>query len=188
MKFPLGGGGGRGRQSISSKPCASDCRLLLRSSLGCLQGLCMGALPRDSSSQVPGQLAGPRLFGDGGQKERPGSALGLSFPWDSDKREVRSHTLADCKLPWYDHRYRGLQDFSVPCAGRKIAVSGIDVLCYAPPPPCSALAGDFGTPGFAGEVGHTQSTSNVLSVVAFEDALVSRVGSALPTGTFVPGG
>ena len=33
--------------------------------------VCNGALPRDSSSQVPGQLAGPRLFGDGGQKERP---------------------------------------------------------------------------------------------------------------------
>ena len=53
--------------------------------------------------------------------------------------------------------------------------------------PCLALAGGFGTPDFAGEVGPPQSTSNVLSAVAFEDALVSRVGSALPTGTFVPG-
>ena len=52
----------------------------------------------------------------------------------------------------------------------------------------SALAVDFGIPGFAGEVGPTQSTSNALSAVAFEDALVSQVGSALPTVTFVPGG
>ena len=42
--------------------------------------VCEGALPRDSSSQVPGRLAGPRLFGDGGQKERPGSALAFVTP------------------------------------------------------------------------------------------------------------
>ena len=57
--------------------------------------VCEGALPRDSSSQVPGRLAGPRLFGDGGQKERPGSALALSLPQDCDKREVRSRLLAN---------------------------------------------------------------------------------------------
>ena len=46
----------------------------------------------------------------------------------------------------------------------------------------------FGTSGFAGEIGPTQSPSNALSAVALEDALVSRVGSDLPTGTFVLGG
>ena len=151
-------------------------------------GLCVGALPRDSSSQVPGRLAGPRHFGDRGQKECPGSALALSFPQGSDKREVRSRTLADCKLPHqYDHRYRGRQDFSVPCAGREISVGGRDVLCYVRFPR-SPLAGDFGATGFAGEVGPARSTSNVLSAVAFEDSLVSRIRSALPPGTPVPGG
>ena len=148
----------------------------------------MGALIRHSSSQVPGRLAGPRLFGDGGQKERPGSALALLLSRDSDKRgEVRSRTLTDCKLPWYDHRYRGRQGFSVPCAGREVSVGGRDVLCCVHSPR-SALAGGFGTPGFAGEAGSTQLPSNVLSAVAFEGALVSRVGSTLPTGTVVPGG
>ena len=60
-------------------------------------------------------------------------------------------------------------------------------MCYVCSP-CSALAGEYGTPGFAGEVGPTQSTLNALSAMAFEDTLVPRVGSALPTSTFVPGG
>ena len=53
--------------------------------------------------------------------------------------------------------------------------------------PCSALAGGFGSPGIAGEVGSSQSPSNALSAVAFEDALVSRVGFSLPPGASVPG-
>ena len=112
---------------------------------------------------------------------------------DGDEQEVRSRPLVDCKLPRFDHRYRGRQDFSVPCAGRDISVGGRDVLYYvrAPPPhppPHSALAGGFGTPGFAREVGSSQLTSNALSAVAFEDALISRVGSSLAPGTTVPGG
>ena len=54
--------------------------------------------------------------------------------------------------------------------------------------PCSALAGGFGSPGFAGETGSSQSTLNALSAVAFEDALVPRVRSSLPSSAFVPGG
>ena len=50
------------------------------------------------------------------------------------------------------------------------------------------MAGAFGAPGFTGEVGSSQSSSNALSAVAFEDALVSRVGSSLAPGTSVPGG
>ena len=38
--------------------------------------------------------------------------------------------------------------------------------------PRSALAGGFGLPGFAGEASSSQSTSNALPAVAFEDALV----------------
>ena len=66
-------------------------------------------------------------------------------------------------------------------------VGGGDVLCCVRSPR-SALAGGFGSPGFAGEASSSQSTSNVLSAVAFEDTLVSRVGSSLPSGAFVPGG
>ena len=107
--------------------------------------VCMGALPRDSSSSVPGRPASPRLFGSRGQKERPGSALGLSLLRDSDKQEVRSRTFADCKLPLYDHRYQGCQDFSVPCAYQEISVGGGDVLYYVGSPR-SALAGGFQSP------------------------------------------
>ena len=53
--------------------------------------------------------------------------------------------------------------------------------------PRSALAGGLGTPGFAGEIGSSQSTLNARSAVTFEDALVSRVGSSLAPGTSVPG-
>ena len=55
-------------------------------------------------------------------------------------------------------------------------------------PPRSALAGGFWSPGFTGETGSSQSSSNALSAVAFEDALVPRVGSSLPSGAPVPGG
>ena len=54
--------------------------------------------------------------------------------------------------------------------------------------PRSALAGGLGTPGFAGEASSSQSPSNALSAVAFEDSLVPRVRSSLPPSTLVPGG
>ena len=155
---------------------------------GVCSSICVGSLPRDLSSQVPGRLADPRFFGVGGQKKCPGSALALSLHQDSDKRgEVRSCTLADCKLSRCDHRYWGRQDFSVPCAGQEISVGGGDVLCFVRSPR-STLTGGFGSPGFTREIGSSQSTSNALSVVAFEDALVSRVGSSFSPGTTVPGG
>ena len=83
---------------------------------GVCSGLCVGALLWDSSSQVPGRLAGPRLFGDRGQKECPGSALALLLPWDSDKRgEVRSRTLTDCRLPRHDINFCRWQRHFVLC-------------------------------------------------------------------------
>ena len=149
-----------------------DCLSGLHS--GVCSGICVGALPQDSSSRVPGLLVGPRLFRDGGQKERPGSAFALSLPQDSDKRgEFRSRPLADCKLPQHDHRYRGRQDFYVPFVGQEISVGGRVVLYYVRSPR-SALAGGLGTPGFPGEIFSSQSPLNALSAVAFEDALVSR--------------
>ena len=154
---------------------------------GVCSSLCVGSLPRDSASQVPGRLAGPGLLGGRGQKEHSGFALTLSLPRDSDKRDVRSRSLADCKLPLYDRRYWASQDFSCPCTGREISVAGGEISCYLCSPP-SALAGAFGAPGFAGEAHSAQSSSNALSAVAFDDALVSQVGSSLTTGAIVPGG
>ena len=130
----------------------------------------------------------PRFLGGRGQKERPGSALALSLPQYSDKGgEVTSCSLADCKLPRYDHQCRGCQDFSCPGTGREISVGGGEISCFVRSP-CSALAGALGAPGFAGEVGSLLSSSNALPAVTFEDALVPRVRSSLASGASVPGG
>ena len=153
-------------------------------------GICVGALPQDLSSQVPGRLAGPHLFGDGGQKQRPGSAFALSLPWDSDKLEGRSRPLADCKLPRYDHMTidTGAVRIFLSHARVEKFLSVAEMFCTMSSPLAQLLAGGLGTPGFAGEIGSSQSTSNALSAVAFEDALVSQVGSSLAPGTAVLGG
>ena len=123
----------------------------------------------------------PRLLGGHGQKARPGSALTLSLPVGSDKREVRCRPLADCKLPRYDCQYRGC-----PGTGVEISISGGEVSFYRIP--CSAMTGAFGAPGITGEVGPSRSSSNSLPAVAFEETLVPRVRSSLAPGTSVPGG
>ena len=156
--------------------------------LGVRRCVCVGPLPRDSSAAVPGPLAGPCLFGGGGQTALLGPSLALSLPRDSDKRgQVRSRSLADSELPGYDHRHRGHQDISVFCVSREISVGGGDVLCFDRSP-SSALAGALGSPGFAGEAGPARSPSNALPAVAFEDALVPRVRFSFPSGAPVPGG
>ena len=66
-------------------------------------------------------------------------------------------------------------------------LSVAETFCTMSAPPLSALAGGFGSLGFAGETGSLQSSSNALSGVAFEDALVPRVGSSLPSGALVLG-
>ena len=71
--------------------------------------------------------------------------------------------------------------------GREISVSGRELSCFVCTPR-SALAGAFGAPGFAGEASSAQSSSNAFSALAFEDALVSRVGSSLAPGAIVLGG
>ena len=67
------------------------------------------------------------------------------------------------------------------CASREISVGGGDVLCFDRSPR-SALAGDLGSPGFAGEAGTARLPSNALPAVAFEDALVPRVRFSFPSG------
>ena len=66
------------------------------------------------------------------------------------------------------------------CASREI-------LCFDRSP-SSALAGDLGSPGFAGEAGPTRLPSNALPTVAFEDALVPRIRFSFPSSAPVPGG
>ena len=76
LRFCRGEGGGGGSLSVQGSVLRTvNCPSGLYS--GVCSGLCVGALPQDSSSEVAGRLAGPRLFGDGGQKERPGSAHAL---------------------------------------------------------------------------------------------------------------
>ena len=50
--------------------------------------------------------------------------------------------------------------------------------------PSSALAGDSRSPGIAGAVGSSRSSSDVLLAVASEDALVPRVRPSLTSGGF----
>ena len=53
--------------------------------------------------------------------------------------------------------------------------------------PSPALAGDSGSPGIAGAVGSSRSSSDALLAVASEDALVPRVRPSLASGGFAGG-
>ena len=53
--------------------------------------------------------------------------------------------------------------------------------------PSLALAGDLGSPGFAGAVGTSRSTSNALLAVASEVPVVPRVRTSLASGGFAGG-
>ena len=53
--------------------------------------------------------------------------------------------------------------------------------------PAPALAGDSGSPGFAGTVGSSRSSSDALLAVASEDAVVPRVRPSLASGGFAGG-
>ena len=53
--------------------------------------------------------------------------------------------------------------------------------------PSSALAGDSRSPGIAGAVGSSRSSSDALLAVASEDALVPRVRPSLTSGGFAGG-
>ena len=53
--------------------------------------------------------------------------------------------------------------------------------------PHAQLCRCFWAPGFAGETSSAQPSLHALSAVAFDDALVSRVGFSLATGDHCPG-
>ena len=59
--------------------------------------------------------------------------------------------------------------------------------CSMQSPPISALAGDSRSPGIAGAVGSSRSSSDALLAVASEDALVPRVRPSLASGGFAGG-
>ena len=174
-----------------SLPVQSPVLRTVDCSPGLYQGLrgsvSLGTLPRDQTSPLPGRLVGSLLIGEEGQGVCPGTPLDLSHPRDCDKREeVRSCALAGCEVPRYDHRYRCRQGFSVSGASREIPIGSGEILCYGISPG-SALAGDPWSSGFARATGYSRSSSDALSAVATEDALVPRVRPSLASGGFAGG-
>ena len=132
-------------------------------------------------------LVGSLLLGEESQGVNQGALLALSHPRDCDKREeVGSHALAVCEVPRYDHRYRCRQGLPVSSQSREVPYGSGEILFHAISP-SSALAGDSGSPGIAGAVGSSRSSSDALFAVASEDALVPRVRPSLASGGFAGG-
>ena len=86
----------------------------------------------------------------------------------------------------YDHRYQCRQGFPVSSQSREIPFGSGEILFHAISPG-PALAGDSGSPGFAGTVGSSRSSSDALLAVASEDASVPRVRPSLASGGFAGG-
>ena len=110
----------------------------------------------------------------------------MLHPRDCDKREVRSRALAVCEVSRYDHRYQCRQGFPVSSKSREIPFGSGEILFHAISPG-PALAGDSRSPGFAGAVGSSRSSSDALLAVASEDAVVPRVRPSLASGGFAGG-
>ena len=150
-------------------------------------GVSLGTLPRDQTAPLSGRLVGSLLLGEEGQAVDQGAPLALSHPRDCDKREeVGSRALAVCEVPRYDHRYQCRQGFPVSSQSREIPCGSGEILFHAISPG-PALAGDSGSPGFAGVVGSSRSSSDALLAVASEDAVVPRVRHSLASGGFAGG-
>ena len=150
-------------------------------------GVSLGTLSRDQTAPLPGRLVGSLLLGEESQGVDQGAPLTLSHPRDCDKREeVGSRALAVCEVPRYDHRYRCRQGLPVSSQSRKVPYGSREILFHAISP-SSAMAGDSGSPGIAGAVGSSRSSSDALLAVASEDALVPRVRPSLASGGFAGG-
>ena len=135
-------------------------------------GVSLGTLSRDQTAPLPGRLVGSLLLGEESQGVDQGAPLALSHPRDCDKREeVGSRALAVCEVPRYDHRYWCRQGLPVSSQSREVPYGSGEILFHAISP-SSALAGDSGSPGIAGAVGSSRSSSDALLAVASEDALV----------------
>ena len=150
-------------------------------------GVGLGSRSRYPTAPLPGRLVGPLLLGEEGQGVDQGAPLALSHPRDCDKREeVGSRALAVCEVSRYDHRYRCRQGLPVSCESREVPYGSGEILFHAISP-SSALAGDLGSPGFAGAVGSSRSTSDALLAVASEVPVVPRVRPSLASGGFAGG-
>ena len=150
-------------------------------------GVSLGTLSRDQTAPLTERLVGSLLLGEESQGVDQGASLALSHPRDCDKREeVGSRALAVCEVPRYDHRYRCRQGLPVSSQSREVPYGSGEILFHAISP-SSALAGDSGSPGIAGAVGSSRSSSDALLAVASEDALVPRVRPSLSSGGFAGG-
>ena len=150
-------------------------------------GVSLGTLLRDQTAPLPGRLVGSLLLGEESQGVDQGAPLALSHPRDCDKREeVGSRALAVCEVPRYDHRYRCRQGLPVSSQSREVPYGSGEILFHAISP-SSALAGDSGSPGIAGAVGSSRSSSDALLAVASEDTVVPRVRPSLASGGFAGG-
>ena len=144
-------------------------------------GVSLGTLSRDQTAPLPGRLVGSLLLGEESQGIDQGAPLALSHPRDCDKREeVGSCSLAVCEVPQYDHRYWCRQGLPVSSQSREVPYSSGEILFHAISP-SSALAGDSRSPGIAGAVGSSRSSSDALL------ALVPRVRPSLASGGFAGG-
>ena len=84
-------------RSVDRSPCLHQ---------GLRSRVSLGTHSWDQTSPLSGRLVDSLLLGAGSQTVRPVAPLDLSHPRDCDKREVvESPALADCEVPWYDHRY-----------------------------------------------------------------------------------
>ena len=143
----------------------------------------MGTLSRDQTAPLPGRLVGSLLLGEESQGVDQGAPLALSHPRDCDKREeVGSRALAVCEVPRYDHRYWCRQGLPVSNQSREVPYGSGEILFHAISP-SSALAGDSGSPGIAGAVGSSRSSSDALLAVASEDALVPLASGGFAGGS-----
>ena len=150
-------------------------------------GISVGTLSRDQTAPLSRRLVGSLLLGEESQTVDQGAPLALSHPRDCAKREeVGSRALAVCEVPRYDHRYRCRQGFPISGQSREIPCCGGEILFHAISPG-PALAGDSASPGFAGTVGSSRSSSDALLTVASEDAVVPRVRPSLASGGFAGG-
>ena len=150
-------------------------------------GVGLGSRSRYPTAPLPGRLVGPLLLGEEGQGVDQGAPLALSHPRDCVKREeVGSRALAVCEVSRYDHRYRCRQGLPVSSKSREVPCGSGEILFHAISP-SSALAGDLGSPGFAGAVGSSRSTSDALLAVASEVPVVPRVRPSLASGGFAGG-
>ena len=142
---------------------------------------------RDQTAPLPGRLVGSLLLGEESQGIDQGAPFALSHPRDCYKREeVGSCALAVCEVPRYNHRYWCRQGLPVSSQSREVPYGSREILFHAISP-SSALAGDSRSPGIAGAVGSSRSSSDALLTVASEDALVPRVRPSLTSGGFSGG-